>query len=355
MYQQQVTDLKHLMELNTPGICGVLVVEKAGVQSMPTVLDLMQRYVNPDGVDFYAEEIILKDGYSWKNVSTDFNIGIELDEEEKVTAQGNHFLYKTIFKIANDHYETRGKIIRAYDGVELIALVKESTGNWRLMGSLERGCTFTAQLSTGTVSKGPNKFECGLTWECGGDRSFYTQSFFTDADYFEISFDTDFVPHAKIKMQESVYVQWGDGTITLQQCITGNDNIITKDYTGDVLRTIRVYHHNKSTLLDMHGETGYNGSIKSISGILPKALGQFFINQNICNALPNLPASVLIMAADINWFDETAVTTVLYQLNANGLIGGALSIGSQAPPVSPSGAMIALKASLEGKGWTIVY
>ena len=284
MFQQTVADLMHEMELNYPGVCTVLVVEKEGVASMPSVNSLLQNYLAPDEVDFFTEEIILKAGYSWKQVSNDFSFPTEFDEEEKVTVQGKHFTYKTAIKIPNDNF-TRGKINRAYDGKEFIQLVKEETGIWRIVGTLERGCVYSAQLSTGSIKKGPNKFDCGFTWE-SGERALYTKPFLDDADWFELVFDITTLKDERIKMQESFYVDWGDGSTSFPQAITDTDNIVDKTYTGTGLKTARVYHHNKSVLVYIAGADSRNGNITSITGKLPKPTTGFYCQNNIITVLP---------------------------------------------------------------------
>lgn len=357
MLQQNIADLMHEMELNYPGVCTMLVVEKKGVQSMPNLLSLMSSHIAADEGDFYIEEIILKAGYSWKKISTDFSFDVSFEEEEKVTMQGKHFTCKTALKIPNDSF-SRGKIQRAYDGVEFIQLIKESTGAWRVVGTMERGCVYYSKLSTGTRIKGPNKHECGFVWE-SGERCFYTKSLALEGEWFEMRFDLSAYLVEKIIVKESMYVTWGDGTSGMYTCNTGSNNTIEKTYSGVGFKTARFYHFNKSILLSANGGSPYNRNIASISGKLPKALVYLYANGNVISSLPpfeNIPSGVLVMELAGNAITTTSLmANYMATLVQNGLSGGVFDINTQSPALTPNAGMLSSKTVLESRGWIVTF
>lgn len=172
MYSISLTHLLHTQEVNNPGLLQLFTVPKAGINAMPDLMELMETPGTVNGADFELSDITLKAGYSWSTFSFDYNVVMELFEEENPKGS-KRFLYELGFAIPNDDFETRGKIIRAYDNIEHIVLVKQQTNAWRLLGSKERGCVFAATLQSGSAFRGPNAFTCGLSWEVAGRRAFY--------------------------------------------------------------------------------------------------------------------------------------------------------------------------------------
>ena len=356
MLQTSLNALNHSTGINKRGACKLIAVPKEGILSMPNTLSLLQNYVSPVECDFWLEEIILKDGYAWLDVSKDVKMNIDFAEEEKVTQQGNLFTYNIPLPIQNDDF-TRGKIIRAYDGREWIVAHKQRTGTWRLLGSKERGCTFTAQLNTGTHNKNSNETQCGFTITTA-DRPFYVLPFLDDADFFEITYNQTTIHLQQIKMNESVIIDWGDGSTGYYPCITGNDNIIEHLYSGTTTRSARVYHLNKSTVLDVKNVTAHNGNITAITGNLPSTLVTLFAQQNLITTLPsgyNIPVPLRFINLSENKLNDTTIGGYLSVLDSNGLSSGAVAFNDQTPAVTPTFAMATFKANLEAKSWTVVY
>ncbi len=178
MLQQSISNLMHKYGSNYPGVCAVIGVEKNGIESMPNALTLMQQLTadQPEGADFFAEEIILKDGYQWLDISKDVNHRIEFNMGNERSGQGLHHPCTVAIVLPNDDFDNRGKLIRAYDNTEMILIVKQRTGAWRVIGSMERGAIFSAQLTTGSGERGSNEYTCGWQWEAGAQRPYYTKT-----------------------------------------------------------------------------------------------------------------------------------------------------------------------------------
>lgn len=334
MLQSSLTSLLHTYNINKRGLCAVIGVPKEGVESMPDVKSIMRLASGETNCDFFFEEIVLKDGFSWLDMSQLFNVNMEMEETEDKSTQGSVFNYEVALSVPNDDF-SRGKVFRAYQNREFILVVKERTDAWRVIGSLERGARFTRELKTGTVRKDSNKYTCAFTWQVGEQPAYYTEAFPRDF-YFDVSGVVDGT-HQKVFVQidELVFVDWGDGTTTMIHNEEGA--FIQHTYAENELTypyEYRVYHRNLATQLNVNELGEYNGSVGGITGDIPPVT-EMFANGNILN--------------------EADIITALGLLNATGAINGNADLTDQTPAVSASAPLTAAKAPLLLKGWTVTY
>lgn len=151
---------------NKRGMCGVITIPLDVIDGNTDFPGEEELLAEPASVpqEMTIGDIVLPDSYPWKDISNDMRIDVEMDEEEIDGPHGKSFTYTVRFILPNDDATTRGKLIRAYDNHEHVVIVKEKTGAWRLLGSYERACDFSAQLKTGRMQEGSNQFDCGFTW-----------------------------------------------------------------------------------------------------------------------------------------------------------------------------------------------
>lgn len=353
MLQQSLTGLLHNLQRNKPGLCHCILVEKEGVASMPNLTTLLTSSVTDEEYDFLIEEITLKEGYQWKELSSDQNITLEFDEQEKKSVQQKAFTYQLSVRIPNDDFNTRGKLIRAYDNREFIMIVTERTGAIRVLGSMERGCDFSAQLKTGTLGKGPNQFTCGFTWEVGMQRAFYTKSFLNGTFWFRVNGTPETALEA-IRIDEPVYIDWGDGTTGFYNTPASEIQTINHAYTGDPYSYV-VYHKKLATYLNITGTVDVNSGVAEILGTLSPLLIQLELSGNYITTFPSFTAALKTLNCNDNSFDDSSIEGVLETLDILGAHGGTVRFADQTPPVTPTVDMATFAANLEAKGWLIAY
>lgn len=175
MLQQSLSALLHNYGINYRGLCACVAVPVDQVEDMPTILSLMSDAASESNSDFASSEITLAAGGAWLDVSKDVNVNLEQTEEDTRGPHGKIFTYQVTLSLPNDDFATRGKILRAYDNRQWLLIVKQRTGEWRVLGSKERGCDFSAALKTGTVGSGANGYMGSFNWQ-SPYRAFYTEA-----------------------------------------------------------------------------------------------------------------------------------------------------------------------------------
>jgi hypothetical protein len=163
MLPQNETHLAPSATANMPGICTVKAVstEHCTVKSFADIL----KDTSTNNYPLTGLYIGIVNGFDWLDVNLYKNIKTDFDEGEEQTPQGKLFTYTVSIQLANDDYETRGKIINAYDNRQWILEVKLRSGSKRLLGTNERGCDFKAELNSGTARKQGNFYQCGFQWK----------------------------------------------------------------------------------------------------------------------------------------------------------------------------------------------
>lgn len=354
MIQSEIASLMHQYGSNKRGVCAVIAVDKKSVLSMPSYLDLLGKAFSPIEGDFYVEDIVLKEGASWKDVSKDVNIQVDLKEEEKLTGQNKDFTYTVSLILPNDNFEARGKIIREYDNREWILIVKERTGAWRVLGGLERACRFSAELSTGQVNKDANQYECGFTWQIGGRRAFYTMAT-PNYDSFTIVWFNKINTYMRLVIDESVIIDYGVAGQALYATPTGTDRTITMKYPS-TSGSFTIYHRNKAKKIEMVNFSVYNKA-EQLNGNLPSSLQTLKANGNeLFTAASNSWTNKLkLIELQNNCFDDATLEAFLEILDTLGGTNGTLRIQNQVPYQPLTAAANTHRLNLVAKGWTITY
>jgi len=175
MLQQSLSALLHNYGINNRGLCACIAVPVEGVEDMPTELSLMADAASETNSDFPSSDIDLAAGFSWLDVSKDVNVNLEMNEEDARSVHGKLFSYSVSLSLPNDDFASRGKILRAYDNRQWVLIVKQRTGEWRVLGSKQRGCDFVAALKTGSVGNGSNTHIGSFVWQ-SPHRAFYTEA-----------------------------------------------------------------------------------------------------------------------------------------------------------------------------------
>ncbi len=338
-----------------PICCSVIAVPKEGVSSMPTIKSLMRSPGYEPDVDFFVEAIVLKTGYSWLDITNDLQHDTELEETEDLSGQGKAFTYALPFRIPNDEFATRGKIIRAYDNREFIVVLKQRSGVYRVLGSLDRGCFFRAQLKTGKTRGPVNAYQCGFEWECAGLRAFYVKPFNAES-YFDI-IGTNVSEAMRLGIDESVLIVWNDGTSSFHMTGTGVEQPIYRIHTQENF-SYRVYHRNKALGIDLRGDVVSNGSITEIAGeSLPTTLIYLNLTGNLIETVTmnGWTGALTTLDFSVNVMNDAAIEGHLFELDELGGEDGTADFSSQTPAVVPTVDMLATKVLLEAKGWTITF
>jgi hypothetical protein len=165
MLQSSLSALLHNYGINHRGLCACIAVPIDQVEDMPTILSLMTDAASESNSDFVSTDIDLVAGGAWLDVSKDVNVNLEHTEEDTRGPHGKLFTYQVTLSLPNDDFTTRGKVMRAYDNRQWLLIAKQRTGEWRLLGSKERGCDFSASLKTGTIGSGANGYIGSFTWQ----------------------------------------------------------------------------------------------------------------------------------------------------------------------------------------------
>lgn len=184
MIQENITDLKNLWKLINTGICKVYAMPKHMVLDMPNKKSILKSLnVNADFISMNS--LSLHPLAIWLEVSNDNHFSTDFIETDKSSIQNKSFTYELPFIIPGDDFTTRGKIIELYDKREFILAIKESSKDWRLVGTNIRGCDFNSAMSSGTQLKYGNKKTCGFYFE-SGKRAYYLKDPKADLDiYFD--------------------------------------------------------------------------------------------------------------------------------------------------------------------------
>lgn len=349
MYQMQLSHLMHNSDLNKRGVCGIIGVPKAGVESMPDLLSIMQQPSTTTTSDFYAEQIVLKAGYSWQRLLPDYNINLSFEEEDKMTSHNGQHTYKVPIPYPTDNFE-RAKVVRTLEGHEWILIVKERTGAWRVIGSMERGAIFNSKFETGTVRKDANKYDAAFTWEVGGRRAFYTQAFDL-SNWFMIQ-GNNFIEHWQLDIDEPIVVEYAPGVFEYYLTPVGVLQRIQHTHTMADWN-YKVYHNNKAKRIIMPGDGFVNTSITAVTNILPATLEEFTANDNDITNIPlwnNVP-SIQTVHLENNNLPDNLVENLLDDIDAYNTNNGEIYINGQTPPAVPGGPSA---ANLISRGWTVV-
>lgn len=356
MLQQNLTELLHTSGYNKPGVCAVLGVPKEWVTSMPNTLSLLQTTAAPTGCDFYIEEIVLATGKTWLDLSKHTRVNIDFTDEEAKTLQGSSFTYNIPLTIPHDDFDTRAQIFRAYQNREWILIVKQRTGAWRVIGSLQRGAVFTTSLNSGTIKTGASLNTTGFTWQCGEQRAYYVTSFLSGSYWFRVNGTSEPAYH-KLQINEPVIINWGDGVFNYYGTGYGALQTIIHAMVSDGDNySYVVYHRHQATALKIIGETigddTYNSTATEILGTLPSPLVTLHLQGNDLLAFPKV---TLHMNGSDNKLNDAAIEVLLEEADTGGALNGTANFALQTPAVTPTGDMITFKANLEGKGWTVTY
>lgn len=356
MYQQQLSNLLHTNDINRKGVVAVIGVPRQGIEDMPDVLTLSQQ-AGAEPCDFFTEEITLKSGYQWRDISKDFHLNIVFEEENKITKQGELFTYNVSVPLSNDSFE-RAKVLRAYQGCEWVLIVKETTGAWRVIGSKTRGAVFTDQLQTGTILKGANRIDTGFTWQSGRERAFYVKNFDYNA-YFDVVFNYSLSPQTtqRLVIDETVMIDWGSNR-SFYKTPDGVLQTISKTITGVATTlTARVYHRHRAVEINLSGTNDYNNNIQQLTGTLPNQLEELNVSTNMLTQLPtnSFTNNLQTLDAEENEFNDSSLEAILEKLDLLAASNGSVNVSSQSPAVTPTTDMNTFKANLEAKGWTVTF
>lgn len=349
MYTTSLSSLMHSYDVNKPGLCAALAVPKQWIVSMPNLHTVMLQPENENEFDFFVEQIVLQPGKEWLDLNSDFKINMELIETEKADPNGKIFSYELLCPNPNDLFATRGIQFRSFDETEFVIIAKQRTGAWRLIGSKERGARFYTELRSGTVTKGPSINRSGFAWQVGGTRAYYVSSF-VPQDYFDVNGTLGVVPVFSILINESVLVKFSDSDFVFLP----SGSRLQRTGAGDY--SIRVYHRNQATSLDLSGTINYNTQIQSITNNLPSTLQQLNISTNEFEEIPiglSRPQLLLGLNAANNKLTEETIEAALEALDLLGRNNGSVDVSGQFPAVSLTPAAAGFKTNLEGKGWTI--
>lgn len=164
MLQASLSALLHSTGRNVRGNCSAVIIPRSSVVSLPDLRTISNTITTNSGHDIQLDDIDTGSAV-WTEVSEDVGVRINFVEKEDITAQGPLFTYTLAFILPNDDFETRTKLLRYLDNLEVIAIVKQRTGQWRLCGNADRGMRLKAELATGTVGNGANEYACALECE----------------------------------------------------------------------------------------------------------------------------------------------------------------------------------------------
>lgn len=351
MLQQSITDLIHGNGPNKRGVCSVIGVPKDWVQSMPDEKVIMKTIYAISGMDFYVEDIILKDGYSWLTLSKDDNLNLQFDEAESETKQLNSFTYNIPMPVPHDDYEQRGKVFRAYRYREWILIVKQRSGAWRVIGSMERGAVYVNKFSSGSVGADLSMNDGGFTWSVGGRAAYYAGSFLSGSYWFRCVGENA-EDNYQVIINEPVIINWGDGKFEYYPNYGMANNVIVKSALGFTNCNFVVYHHNRAGYLGITGD-GVNGGISEILGTIPNRLKTLDIQRNPLLQAPTNAYSIYLNEVTHQYcaLDDSALEAAMETLDLLNTSNRMATFSNQIPPVIPTPATLVFKSNLESRGW----
>jgi hypothetical protein len=359
MLQQSLSSLLHKYDNNKRGVCAAIAVPKEGVASMPDIKSIMLSTEADADCDFFAEQIILKTGFAWLDLTNDFHINIQFSEEQKPTVQNAQSTYEVALSFPNDDFATRGLQLRAYIDREFILIVKQRSGAWRVIGSLESGAVFSFNYNSGTIVKDESKFAGSFTWLVGGQTALYTRAFsaLDPGLYFSIYYDLTHQSFVKISIDEAVIIDWGDGNINTYYTPTGVPQIISWLYSGPFFAIAKIYHRNLATEINVDGNgADWNFNITELHGVFPAALFLLSCKDNLITFIDisdDTDPRLKVLDARTNHLDAGATEQILSAFDDLGASNGNIQIESQAGTPALSPGAVTSKAHLVSRGWTI--
>jgi len=355
MYQAPLASIIHYYNTNKPGICSVIGVPVDDVLQMPDIKKLMRSNITVNEADFFVQEISLKTGKVWYDISKDVNYKMRLAEKDVKTDQGKQFEYTLEFEIPNDKFDSRLKIFRAYDNREWILIVKERSGIWRVLGSKQKACEFKSELNTGAVGNGVlNQYACGFVWQ-SSHRAYAVRNFSTGGIVYEIEIpvDTDLDPIIVVTTDGPVIINSGNGNTEHYYTPPGTPQIINVTATGG--GPVLVQHNNDLNLFEANGP-----GIESIGGDLPSTLERIVASGLQLTAIASLlPPTINYIDVRDNDMHADEITAILQKLDLSGVEDGTGKFEDQSVTnpylagLNPAG--LTAKANLIGKGWTITH
>lgn len=362
MYQLSLAQILHQYEGNKRGVCAVIGVPLEHVEAMPDFRTLFRSNITVSEADIFFEQIKLKTGKQWMDISSDVTFKTSVKEKDVSTPQGKRFEYTAAFEIPNDKFDSRLKIIRAYDNREWLIIAKERTGIWRLFGSLFRGCEFKAELDTGTIENpAPNSYVCGFLWE-SSHRAFAVRRFHTSGIVFDIIIvvNTNTSPHITINTNGPVLINTGQGQITPYNIPLGEMTPINFTADGGGLVNVIVSHQGSFNQFGMVRSGQNNQGVISVSGDFPSLLQSLQLKgMQLVELLSPVPAGVNFIDVRDNLMTPEAITDILIQLDDSGVANGTGMFEDQGvtnPYIAGLPAEgLTRKSNLIGKGWTITH
>ena len=171
-----------------------------------------------------------------------------------------------------------------------------------------------------------------------------------------LNINDDFGSLAIMKLKstanETVKVKWDTALSEIDVVLTaGVEETINHAYGAPGTYTATISHGPGSTLTEL---TASGCKIATITGIMPPALISLELgSNNLITSIPALPATITNIDLYGSDMSVTAVSNLLIALDAAGASTGTADL-RMAPAAIPNAGGLAAKASLEGRGWTVL-
>jgi hypothetical protein len=153
---------------NNVGICSIYYIDKNNITAFPSRSALLAKNnaSTPATADIAFADITYTPATAFELINEEWNFDYGFDEIEKEDTSGKYYEYELPLFLPNDDYASRAKLLRSMEHRSYLLFIKNKNNQWRIIGSKERGASFSrdfysGSLASSTISRYAGKF----TWK----------------------------------------------------------------------------------------------------------------------------------------------------------------------------------------------